>query len=137
MKKTYAALPFVAMVAVAALAITIWTRYMDELSTLKHETSRWAVIQDVNGDRMAVEPTRDEVWSQLVELSQNGGRKWVGGVVERYGNKWGFRFKSETVTVAEVTIEEAQATIRYTSENLSDRLDKWTYVSARVLEVHS
>jgi len=137
MKKVWVAVALLITVAVAALSVTIWTRHLEELSALKHDTDRWAVIQDVNGDRMAVEPTSGEVWSQLVQLSQNGSRRWVGGMVERYDNKWGFRFNPETVTVAEVTIEEAQATIKYISEHVDERLDKWTYVSSRVAEVHS
>ena len=142
MKRVYVAAAFLMIVAVVALGVAIWTRYLEELSALKHDTNRWAVIQDVNGDRMAVEPVSDEVWSQLVQLSQNGSTRFVGGIVERYDNKWGFRFKPHTVTVAEVTAEELQAlglqaTIRYISENLNSWLDSWAYVSCKVLEAHS
>jgi len=137
MKKAYVATALLTILAVSALSATIWTRHLEELSTLKHDTNRWAVIQDVNGDSMAVEPVDGEVWSQLVQLSQDGSRRWVGGIVERYDNKWGFRFTPATVTVAEVTIEEAQATIRYISEHVDERLNKWTYVSSTVTEVHS
>jgi len=137
MKRVYVTIAFLTTMTVAALGIVIWTRYLDELSVLKHDTNRWAVIQDVNRDRMAVEPLSDEVWSQLVQLSQSGTRRFVGGIVERYDNKWGFRFRPDTVTVAEFTAEGLQATIRYISENLNNWLNGWAYISAKVLEVHS
>jgi len=139
MKKVYGAITLFMIVAVvaAALGAAILTRYSEELSALKHDTSRWAVIQDVNGDRMAVEPFNDDVWSQLVQLSQNGSRRWVGGVVVRYDSKWGFRFAPSTVRVAEVTAEGLQATIRYISEHMDYWLEGWAYVSAKVLEAHS
>ena len=74
------------------------------------------MIRDVNGDVVSVEPTRDDVWSQLVRLNENSTRMWVGGEVERYNNKWSFRFKTGTIVVAQFTIEGAQATIRFISE---------------------
>jgi hypothetical protein len=122
---------------VLVLGVAIWLRYADTLNALKHETKRWAVIEDINGYRMAVEPFIDHVWSELVELGRNGTRKWVGGIVERYDNKWGFRFKPESVTVAEVTVEGLQATIEYISTHMDYWLDSWAYVSAKVVEVHS
>jgi len=128
----------VALTIVAAVAgAMVWANYVDVQNALKHETNRWAVIQDVNGDRMAVEPVSDNVWSELVQLNQNGTRMFVGGVVERYGNKWGFRFKPDTVTVAQVTAEGLQATIRHISENIDYWLNNWAYVSSRVVEIHS
>jgi len=83
-----------------------------------------------------VETVSDEVWSQLVQLHQNGSRLWIGGIVEKYNNSWGFRFKPENLIVAEVTAEGLQATIRYISENLDYWLDGWAYVSAKVTETH-
>ena len=62
---------------------------------------------------------------------------WIGGVVQRYDNKWGFRFKPETIIIARITIEGAQATIRFISENI----DYWlnfgiAYVGSTVIETH-
>jgi hypothetical protein len=127
----------VGLVVAVSIGVPLLLGYWDRLSALKHETSRWAVIEDVNGDRMAVEPSKDEVWSQLVELYESGQRRWVGGIVERYDSKWGFRFKPETVRVAEVTAEGLQATIRHVSQNLDYWLGGWCYIGARVVEIHS
>ena len=127
-------------VAVAALisviaSILVWN-YLDRLHALKHETDRWAVIEDVNGGCIAVEPTSDMVWEQLVQLYENKTVRWIGGIVEEYDNKWGFRFKPENITIAEVTAEGLQATIRYISENLDYWLELgWAYVSARIAEI--
>lgn len=136
MKKLYVTVVFLALVIIIA-GILAWN-YLEELNTLKHETNRWAVIEDINGDRIAVEPTSDTVWEQLVQLYENKTVRWIGSIVEEYDNKWGFRFKPENITVAEVTAEGLQTTIRYISENLDYWLDLGlAYVSGKVTEIHS
>ena len=104
---------------------------------LLHDTERWAAIEDVNGDRMAVETTSDAVWGELVQMNQDGKGLWVGGIVERYGSYWGFRFRPSTVAVAEVTAEGLQATIAFISSDIGywENLG-WAYVSARVVGLH-
>jgi hypothetical protein len=106
-------------------------------SPTRHDTNRWAVIQDLYGSRLAVEPTNDTVWARLVGMHGDGSRLWVGGVVERYANGWGFRFRPDTVRVAEITAEGLQSTIRGISEDLDYWLGLgWAYVNAGVVEVH-
>jgi len=135
MQRTKVAL-LVAAIAIITAGVFLLD-YLDRLSALKHETSRWAVIEDLNGNRIAVEPSKDEVWIQIVDLHRTGARRWVGGIVERYGNKWGFRFKPETVKVAEVTAEGLQATIQMMSKDLDYWINLgYAYVGARVIEVH-
>jgi hypothetical protein len=111
--------------------------YSDMIFALKHDTDRWAVIMDKEGNQMAVEPLSDEIWEKLAQLCQNKSKRFIGGIVESYESKWGFRFKPENVTVAEFTAEGLQANIRYISENLDYWLGGWAYVSATVTEVHS
>jgi hypothetical protein len=55
--------------------------------------------QDVDGFLLLVETTRGEIRSQLLQLNANGTLMWVGGVVQRYDNKWEFRFKLETINI--------------------------------------
>lgn len=125
------------MLVIASYFVWNYLNYLECLKEIVHETGRWAVIEDLNGHHIAVEPVSEEVWNQLVGLYQNGTRMWIGGIVEEYRNKWGFRFKPETITVAEVTAEGLQATIQYMSENLDYWLDLgWAYVSAKVTEIH-
>lgn len=133
---------FVTVTAAVALFILIsgifgWMVWMDYLNALKHETNRYAVIEDVNGDHIAVEPTSDTVWEQLVQLYENKTVRWIGSIVEQYDNKWGFRFNPENITIAEVTAEGLHATIKYITENLDYWLNGWAYVSAKVTEIHS
>jgi len=138
MKKWHVAVTVLAIIMVAViLSVAVWANYVDSLNAVKHETNRWAVIEDINRDRMAVEPIDDHVWLELVQLNQNGTRMFVGGIVERYDNKWGFRFKPESIRVAEFTAEGLQGTIRYISENIDYWLNGWAYVSAKVVEIHS
>jgi len=62
---------------------------------------------------------------------------WIGGIVEKYDNKWGFRFKPDTVRVAHVTAEGLQAKIRTISTEIDYWLNLgWTYVSAKAVEIH-
>jgi len=136
-KKRYVAVAVFVTMMFVILGVAAWVNYVDSLNEVKHETNRWAVVEDVNGDRIAVEPTDDHIWSELVQLNQNGTRMFVGGIVERYNNKWGFRFKPDNVRVAQFTAEGLQATIRYISENIDYWLNSWAYVSAKVIEVHS
>lgn len=123
--------PVVLIWAIIVLSAAVWANEANE-------TNRWAVIEDVNGDRMAVEPTSDNIWSELVQMYQNGTEMWVGGIVERYNNEWGFRFKPDTVTVAEVTAEGLQATIELISADIDywENLG-WAYVWSGVVEIHS
>lgn len=129
----------VALIALSIAGHLIWNQIRDSdyQNEIVHETERWAVIQDLKGDRIAVEPSKDEVWDQLVDLNQNRTRLWIGGVVEEYTNKWGFRFKPENVTIAQITAEGLQATIQFIGEDLDYWLDLgWAYVSAQVTEIH-
>jgi hypothetical protein len=87
---------------------------------------------------MAVEPANDETWNQLVELNKNETMMWVGGFLEKYDNKWGFRYKPENVTVTQFTAEGLQATIKYISENIDYWLElKWAYVNFEITEIHN
>jgi hypothetical protein len=130
-------LGFVLVAAILVGGLVVGVIYLQSQSALKHDTSRWAVIVDVNGDYMAVQPSRDQVWLQLVELNQNGTTMFEGGIVERYDNSWGFRFKPDNETVAQYTAEGLQATIRYISQNLDYWLGGWAYISSRVTEIHT
>ncbi|MFB0504020.1 MAG: hypothetical protein ACETWE_09320 [Candidatus Bathyarchaeia archaeon] len=137
-KKMILAVAALVLLAVATIVL-VWNyvNYLDYLREIVHETERWAVIEDLNGHHIAVEPTSDDVWNQLVRLNENGTSMWIGGIVEEYSNKWGFRFKPETLAVAEVTAEGLQATIQYISENLDYWLDLgWAYVDAKVTDIH-
>ena len=134
--RLYLALFIAVLVLLAGLAV-YWF-YINSQSQVEHETDRWAVIEDVNRDRIAVEPTSDEVWSELVKLHQNGTRMFVGGIVERYDNRWGFRFKPDTIAIAQFTAEGLQATLQL----IKSDIDYWVnlgyaYVNAKVVEVHS
>jgi len=139
MKKTRIALVgFVLMVILAAAG---WIHF---LRAAADEAFGMAIIEDIKGDRVAVEPTSGEVWNKLVELRHSKEEMWIGGIVEVFifirpdpNYPWGFRFKSENITVAEVTAEGLQTTIRDICENV----DYWirigqAYVLAKVVEIH-
>ena len=126
------------ILAIAVVGIALYWFYVRSVEQVEHETDRWAVIEDFNKDRIAVEPTSNETWSELLKLHQNGTRMWIGGIVERYDNKWGFRFKPDTIVIAQFTAEGLQATIKL----ISSDIDYWenlgyAYIGAKIVETHS
>ena len=131
------AVAIVAVMAVAFSVIFYWVLQSDYLNPIAHETDRWAVIEDANGDLLAVEPSDITVWDQLVQLNQNETTKWIGGLVQAFGGRWGFRFAPENITIADITTEGSQTTIRDLSNNFDYWVDTQAYVSATVVEIHS
>ena len=61
----------VIILLVAGTSIVIWN-HLDYSSATKHDTNRWAAIQDVESSILAIEATDNTVWNQLVQLHQNG-----------------------------------------------------------------
>jgi hypothetical protein len=129
---------FIIIVAVSSLVG--WSQFVLAASQGAH---RLAIIEDVNGDRIGVEPLSDDVWNPLVALYHSGEAMWIGGKVETFVNirpdpnyRWGFRFTSETIVVAEVTAEGLQSTLKDISQNLDYWLDlEYGYVFAKVTEI--
>jgi hypothetical protein len=138
MKKKRIALACVVLITALTTAGRIYF-----LRAAADELPGMAIIEDTNGDRIAVEPTNGEVWDELVELYHSEGEMWIGGVVEVFifirpdpNYPWGFRFKPENITVAEVTAEGLQTTIR----DICEDVDYWisigqAFVFAEVAEI--
>ncbi len=99
---------WIAMVlAVAAVIIGLSWYYLADLSPPREGF----LVVDFAGDRMEiqVDPGRQEAFDALMEMHVTGESKWVGGEIEGFDNEFGFRFKPDTIDVAEVTAEGAQA----------------------------
>ena len=129
----------VAVVIVAGYSMWVYMNHLDYLSKTKHETDKWAGILDSKGDIISVETIDDQIWNTLSGLHQNQTVMWIGGIIEEYGNKWGFRFNPETIIVAQITIEGAQSDIQGISGDLNYWMNVWAkevYVLARVVEIH-
>lgn len=138
MKKKIIALAGIVLITV--LATAVWIHFLEAATD---ELLGMAIIEDTNGDRIAVEPASGEIWDELIELYHSKGEMWIGGVVEVFifirpdpNYPWGFHFKPENIIVAEVTAEGLQTTIR----DISEDVDYWirighAYVFARVVEL--
>ncbi len=128
------------LVFVAAIVGVFWyLTSTEKFSKTKHESERWAVIQDSKNDVIAVETLEQEVWLSLKNLNQNQSEMWIGGIVEEYDNYWEFRFDPETIVIAEITIEGAQSNIQGISGDLTYWINVWTkqaYVLAKVIEIN-
>lgn len=129
----------VSVAVVIGFSIWAYLGSLDYSGKTKHETDTWVVIEDSNADIMSIETTDPSVWDTLVNLHTNQTEMWIGGIVEEYDNHWGFRFKPETIIVAQITIEGAQSNIQGISGDLNYWMNVWakeTYVLARVIEMH-
>jgi len=119
-------------------SLTYWSN-SDYSKKTKHKTNRWAVIIDSKDDIIAIETADSKVWGTLTNLNENQTEMWIGGIIEEYDNYWGFRFSPDTIVIAEITIEGAQANIQAISEDLNYWINTWTkqvYVFAKVAEIH-
>ena len=127
------------IIALVGFSTSVYFRGLDYASKTKHETNVWAVIEDSKGDVMAVETVNPNVWSTLFNLLNNQTEMWIGGIVEEYDSHWGFRFKPDTIVVAQITIEGAQSNIQGISGDLNYWKNIWkkeAYVLSTVIEIH-
>ncbi|UCH02583.1 MAG: hypothetical protein JSV20_02000 [Candidatus Bathyarchaeota archaeon] len=138
-KRTIYSVVVLVVIVVASYSAWSYMNHLDYLDKTVHETGIWAVIMDSKGDIMAVETTSDEVWDHLVDLYNDEEERWIGGIVAEYNNKWGFRFKLDTIVIAKITIEGAQSNIQGISGDLDYWINTWAnvaYVMASVVETH-
>ena len=127
------------IMVISITAIWLYTNQMDYSEKTVHETNRWVVISDSRGDIIAVETNDQQIWNTLVDLNKNKTTMWIGGIVQLYGNRWGFRFNPNTIIIAEITIEGAQSNIIGISNDLDYWINTWakeTYVLAQVIELY-
>ncbi len=99
---------WIAMVlAVAAAVIVLSWYYLVALSPPREGF----LVGDPDGDRVEilVDPSRQEAIDALMEMHVTGEAKWVGGEIESFDTAFGFRFKPDTIVVADFTAEGSQA----------------------------
>jgi len=131
----------VVVFSIMIIGLSVWV-FLDSAvysDKIKHETDTWAVIEDSKGDIIAVETAESSVWHDLVNLRNNQTEMWIGGIVEQYDNYWGFRFRPDTIVIAEITIEGAQSNIQGISEDLNYWINIWAkeaYVLSKVIEIN-
>ena len=139
MKKSLVILSIFILVIIIVSLVLISVNDANYLSKTKHDTERWVVIVDSHEDIIAVETISQQVWDTLEALSLNQTEMWIGGLVEEYDNYWGFRFRPNSIVIAEITIEGAQSNIQGIGGDLNYWLNVWSkqvYVLATVSELH-
>jgi hypothetical protein len=97
------------------------------------------LVEDPSGDRMIVEAVEPGTIDILTRLHDTGESKWIGGLIETFDNQFGFRFKPDTIVVANFTAEGLQV-VYY--EAIRDNLTYWqglghVYIKGRVVRVPS
>ena len=69
---------FASAVLVTMLVFASW----GYLNATTQTPNSLVVIEDKEGNQIAVEPLNNEVWNKLVELFHNNETIWIGGEVE-------------------------------------------------------
>ncbi len=94
------------------------------------------VVEDVNGDLMSirVSPSMQDTFDALTEMSKTGQRRMVGGEVESFDNKFSFRFKPDTLVVADSS-EGLASQYKVIQEKLKEWGGLTIYVSGKVVSV--
>ena len=137
-KKIFVLIIIIGLIAFGYFLFDSWSK-AEYLSKTKHETICWVIILDSKDDVIAVETVDPNVWSSFVSLYKNKTEIWIGGIVEEYDNYWGFRFKPDSIVIAEITIKGAQSNIQAISQDLNYWISTWgkqTYVLAKVKEIN-
>jgi len=128
------------LAAIVTLAIFLtWQRleYIDYCKETSHDTYMWAVIEDSRGKHLAIETQDGKTWEELRKVHENKTRVYIGGIIQEYGNKWGFRFRPDTITLSPSPPKETQATIEQLSWNMSYWRSKGlVYIDSKVTEIH-
>jgi hypothetical protein len=61
----------ISLIIVLSTAFFLVKNHLKYSSATKHETELWVAIQDVDCNRLSVETTSDEAWTQLIQLNTN------------------------------------------------------------------
>ncbi|MHA1187929.1 MAG: hypothetical protein ACTSSK_13835, partial [Candidatus Heimdallarchaeota archaeon] len=68
---------------------------------IKHETNRWMLIRDNDGNKIAVEAINSNLWDELItfyQMYENSGNPLsIWGVITSYNNTWQFRLDPATL----------------------------------------
>lgn len=106
----------------------------EQQEDIKHDTSRWAIIVDKEGSRIAIEAANKSIWDEMVanykeyEDSDFSEMTIFGGIV-RYNNSWKFRIDPKEVTYHYTLIKGPTHRIKQLSENLEYYLEYTGYIA--------
>ncbi len=66
---------------------------------IKHETNRWAIIEDIDGNQLAVDMSNSSIWEQIRKVYETNlsSHIFIYGIVVSYDNSWQFRLEPSTV----------------------------------------
>jgi len=98
----------------------------------KHETNRWAIFEDTDGDKIALEVDDDNIWDEIQEnwkevrkITDPELHMYISGVVVSYDNSWGFRLDPSTVSSTLLQIDlwsKSRSTIEHIATYLNGTL---------------
>ncbi|MGC9778313.1 MAG: hypothetical protein HZR80_03635 [Candidatus Heimdallarchaeota archaeon] len=94
---------------------------------IKHETNRWAIIKDYDGNQLAVDASNRSIWEEIRKDYETnpGSPMFIYGMVVSYDNSWQFRLEPSTVISFIGNIKGPSYTIIEIANNLELHLSKW------------
>ena len=117
------------------LGFPIYFIILNNSPDIKHETTRWAIIEDNLGNRLAIEPENTDVWEEFVEYNKPILYAYVKGIVVPYENLWQFRFEPSTISIQNVSSRYLNANIQYIASNLDHLLFNEFGVNIEKIEI--
>ena len=130
----------VVLLALIVVPITFiyWSR-LNYFDRTVHSGNIWVVIEDSEGNLIAIDSpnTNNIEWDELVRLNQNKTEVFIGGAIEQYDNKWGFRFKPDSIAISPFVPNVVQGAIKQISSNLNYwKTLRTVYIYVKVVEIH-
>ena len=100
---------------------------------IKHETINWIIVEDYDGNQLAVDPLNISMWNSLRLFYKTNAEydiHWILiGVIVSYDNSWQFRLEPSTVYLVKGPIKGQTYSINGIANNLEEHLSNNTPIS--------
>jgi len=128
------------VVLLISVIVVVFTSYLVlSNNSILFGESREFLVEDSDGGVMIIEvtPNKQEVIKILANMADSGDEKLVGGELERVRNRYSYRFKPETIVVADVIADGLQASKYITIQKDFDYWQslKTVYIKGNVIKV--
>jgi len=99
MKEKIIKICFILVILLLIFGYPTYFFILNNSKDIKHETNRWAIANDIEGNLIAIEVSNSSLWEELqfdYELNLDS-EICIIGLIIAYNNLWGFRLEPSTV----------------------------------------
>ena len=106
---------------------------------IKHETNRWAIIEDYDGNQLAVDAPNRSIWEELRKDWKELRKDYdmlIFGVIVSYDNSWHFRLEPSTLGLCGLggIIREQTYSIIEIANNLDEHLSRLVLIEVKSMQ---